>query len=319
MAGPRPLQRPFLKWAGGKSQLLHEILPRLPERIATYYEPFVGGGAVFFALARERRFERAVLADTNPELVEVYRTIQQDVDGLISELLRLKARHSQEHYYQVRASRPRSRTARAARVIYLNKTGFNGLYRLNSSGQFNVPFGRYKNPKICDEPVLRAAAQALEQATIEVADFEQICRRARPGDTVYLDPPYVPLSDTAYFTAYAKDPFGMVEHRRLAAAFADLAQREVFALLSNSDTPETRQLYRAFRCEFVPVARSINSKSDARGPVSELLATAVPVSGSPRGRSRARGGAAPARGSAGKSAARTNGRSTARAGAGDEF
>ncbi len=267
-------QRSVLKWAGGKGQLLPDILTRLPDEIATYYEPFVGGGAVFFALAKERRFERAVLADANPDLVEVYRTVKEDVEGLIRALRKLAQTHSEEQYYEVRSQKPRSRTARAARIVYLNKTGYNGLYRVNRSGEFNVPYGRYAKPNICDEPNLRAAALALAQATIEVADFETICRRAKPGDAVYLDPPYVPLSKTANFTAYDRHPFGIDEHRRLAKVFGELAQRGVYALLSNSDTPETRELYARFVIDYIDVKRPINSRADSRGPVSEILVTA---------------------------------------------
>jgi DNA adenine methylase len=273
----RPAQRPVLKWAGGKSQLLGPILERLPKRIETYYEPFVGGAAVFFALAKEGRFERAVLADTNPDLVDVYLAVKNNVSGLIAALKKLHAAHSEEHYYEIRKKKPKSQTERAARVIYLNKTGFNGLYRVNRSGQFNVPFGRYAKPNVCDEPNLRAAAVALADATIEVADFETICQRAQPGDAVYLDPPYVPVSKTAYFTAYARSPFGMDEHQRLARAFGQLAERDVFALLSNSHTPETCELYAAWHCETIDVPRMINSRADARGPVPELLVTARPA------------------------------------------
>lgn len=282
----QPAHGPVLKWAGGKRQLLGPILERLPERIATYYEPFVGGAAVFFALAKERRFERAVLADANSDLVDVYLAIKEDLNGLIRALKKLAAGHSQQQYYEVRAQTPRSRTQRAARVIYLNKTGYNGLYRVNRSGEFNVPYGRYAKPNVCDEPRLRGAAEALAQATIEVADFEHVCRRARSGDAVYLDPPYVPLSKTSSFTAYDRHPFDLEQHRRLAQTFAELAERNVFALLSNSYTPETRDLYAAWQCERIDVKRAINSRADARGPVAELLVTSRRAPA--RGRARAR-------------------------------
>jgi DNA adenine methylase len=275
-----------LKWAGGKRQLLGPILERLPARIATYYEPFVGGGAVFFALAKQRRFERAVLADANAELVEVYLAIKEDLGALIRALKKLAAGHSEEQYYEVRAQNPRSRTQRAARVIYLNKTGYNGLYRVNRSGEFNVPYGRYAKPNVCDEPRLQAAAEALAHATIEVADFEQVCLRAHPGDAVYLDPPYVPLSRTSSFTAYDRHPFDLEAHRRLADTFAGLAEREVFALLSNSNTPETRELYAAWQTELIDVKRPINSRPDARGPVSELLVSSRRLPLRARARSR---------------------------------
>jgi DNA adenine methylase len=274
---PRMPERPFLKWAGGKTALLGEILGRLPAAIETYYEPFVGGGAVFFALARERRFRRAVLSDANRELVDVYLAVKHDIDPLIAALRKHAARHSEEHYYEVRERSPRSLVERAARVIYLNKTGYNGLYRVNRSGGFNVPYGRYKKPNVCDEPNLRAAHAALARASVEVADFEKVCGRAKRGDAVYLDPPYVPLSKTASFTAYDRHPFGMEEQRRLAAAFGELTDRGVVALLSNSSTPETNELYAGFRSERIGVARAINSRGTARGPVEELLVVAERV------------------------------------------
>jgi len=264
--------RPVLKWAGGKTQLLPQILERLPARIETFFEPFVGGAAVFFALAAEGRFQRAVLADRNPDLVAVYRALQADAEAVIDELSQM--RHSEAEYYRIRELSPRRLAQRAARVIYLNKTGYNGLYRVNRSGQFNVLFGRYKKPNICDVENLRVAARVLEGVEIVEADFEEVCVRARPGDAVYLDPPYVPLSKTANFTAYARHPFGPSEHQRLARAFAELERRRVAAVLSNSDTPETRALYRGFRAKKVQVSRAINSRPTARGPIDELLVVA---------------------------------------------
>ena len=259
--------RPVLKWAGGKTQILSEILELLPESIGTYFEPFAGGAAVFFALAAQGRFKRAVLADRNPDLLAVYRALQTDPEGVVGELEGMH--HSEDEY---------------SRVIYLNKTGYNGLYRVNRSGQFNVPFGRHKNPNFCDADNLRAAGEALAQVEIVEADFEEVCRRARRGDAVYLDPPYVPLSRTANFTAYARHPFGPSEHERLSQSFAALERRGVRAVLSNSDTPATRALYRGFRAKKVKVARNINSRSTARGPVDELLVVAERVT---RPRSRA--------------------------------
>jgi DNA adenine methylase len=261
--------RPVLKWAGGKSKLLCHILPRLPRRIATYYEPFLGGAAVFFALAAERRFERAVLGDTNPDLLAVYRALQVDVDAVIRTLRTYE--HGEATYYRVRAEEPRELAERAARVIYLNRTGYNGLYRVNRSGKFNVPFGRYVNPNICDAERLRAAAVALRDVSIEQCDFEALMARAKHGDAVYLDPPYLPVSDTSSFTAYDRHVFGLREHERLARGFRELARRNVSAVLSNSDTPETRALYRDHRMQIVYAARAINSKAEKRGAVRELL------------------------------------------------
>lgn len=266
--------RPVLKYAGGKTQLLPEILKRLPAKIGTYYEPFIGGGAVFFALAAEGRFERAVISDTNYELVELYATIRDDIDGLIRELLSNPIFFNDERaYYVVRAATDLSTPAsRAARTIYLNKTGFNGLYRVNKSGLFNVPFGRYKNPKICDEENLRACARELQGVQITWVDFEvMVGGYPSAGDAVYLDPPYLPLSKTSSFTAYGKLGFGPDDHRRLAAYFDRQTEQEAAALLSNADMPLIRQLFAKHRVESVSARRTINSKGEKRGAVSELL------------------------------------------------
>jgi DNA adenine methylase len=265
--------RPVLKWAGGKSKLLPDILPRLPRSIETYYEPFIGGAAVFFALAAEGRFRRAVLGDTNPDLLAVYQALKSDVERVISVLRGY--RHGEDEYYRIRAAKPRALPERAARIIYLNRTGYNGLYRVNRAGNFNVPFGRYVNPTICDTERLRAAARALTKVSIEQADFETLIAAAKPGDAVYLDPPYLPLSPTSSFTAYDRHAFGIAEHERLARAFTKLGRSGVCALLSNSDTAQTRALYRAHRVHTVYVARAINSKADQRGAVSEILVSAA--------------------------------------------
>jgi DNA adenine methylase len=268
---PRPVLGPVLKWAGGKSQLLPHILERLPEQIETYYEPFVGGGAVFFALAGKQRFQRAVLGDRNPNLVAVYQALKQDPDGVIERLRSYQKSHSEAAYYEVRKKKPRALVEKAARVIYLNKTGFNGLYRVNRSGEFNVPFGRYENPRILNEPRLRAVAEVLAKVEIKLADFEEICKMAKKGDAVYLDPPYLPVSTTSNFAEYHAEPFGLEEHERLAKVFDKLRKRGVCAVLSNSDTPDTRRLFDAPNLEIVAARRAINSDHTRRGPVGEIL------------------------------------------------
>jgi len=260
--------RPFVKWAGGKTGLLGEILPRLPAKINTYYEPFVGGGAVFFALAAEGRFKKAVLGDDNVELIETYHSIKEDTDGLVRRLKAHAIKHSEVYFYKIRADRG---SHLAARFIYLNKTGFNGLYRVNRKGLFNVPFGRYSNPTICDEENLRAASAVLQGVGLLPGDFERSTMRAMRGDTVYFDPPYVPLSDTAAFTAYTKGGFGAGAQERLRDVARKLADRGVHVLLSNSDTPEVRKLYKGFKLVKVEARRAINSKGGKRGPVGELL------------------------------------------------
>lgn len=263
----------MLKWAGGKGRLVTRIIAQLPDKIQTYYEPFMGSAAVFFALASHRRFRRAVLSDQNRELVDVYRALQLDVDSVIKALA--PHRYNRETYYRLRALEPNKLdlAERAARTIYLNKAGFNGLYRVNRSGQFNVPFGRHVNPTICDQPRLTLAAAMLKSVKLEVQDFEVACKRAKQGDAVYFDPPYVPLSKTSNFTAYHHEAFDETHHQRLAELFGNLAGRGVSVVLSNSDTPVTRKLYGKWRPEKIMVARPINSKTTHRGDVAELLVT----------------------------------------------
>lgn len=263
--------RPILKWAGGKRSLVPRILKELPRQIDTYYEPFVGGAAVFLALAEEKRFRRAVITDKNAELINLYTVVRDDVVKLLGLLEVLQQRTSEQDYYELRAERGGTKLERAARLIYLNKTGYNGLYRVNAKGVFNVPYGRYKKPRVYDPERLKIAADALQGVSIAARDFEETCADAQRGDAVYFDPPYLPLSKTSNFSAYQADTFGLPEHQRLAKVFAKLAKRGVSAILSNSATPETRALYRSFKCSDVSVRRSINSVASGRGPVSELL------------------------------------------------
>jgi DNA adenine methylase len=265
------LARPVLKWAGGKSRSLPDILAALPERIDTYYEPFIGGAAVFFALASEKRFKKAVLSDRNPALIDVYSALKKDPEGIIK-VLRTYV-HDQDEYYQIRSLDPKTLDAseRAARMIFLNKTGYNGLYRVNSRGEFNVPFGRYKNPNFCDEDALRLASRALAKVKILVGDFEEVSSGAEAGDAVYFDPPYDPVSKTANFTAYHHEEFGREDHARLKNAFDRLAARDVAVVLSNSDTEFTNELFRSWKPKKINVSRPINSKATHRGTVRELL------------------------------------------------
>ncbi|MCL4694138.1 MAG: Dam family site-specific DNA-(adenine-N6)-methyltransferase, partial [Candidatus Hydrogenedentes bacterium] len=214
--------RPFLKWVGGKGQLLGPLIAQVERAgdFGRYHEPFVGGGALFFELVRTNRLrrntKRAYLSDNNERLIAAYLGVKQDVERVIDHLQRHREKHSEEYYYALRDAVPEDLFERAARIIYLNKTCYNGLFRENSRGIFNVPFGRYKNPRICDEVNLRATSEALQRADISVQSFEMVVGRAKAGDLVYFDPPYDPVSKTASFTAYDRGGFGRAEQQRLA-------------------------------------------------------------------------------------------------------
>jgi DNA adenine methylase len=258
---------PFLKWVGGKGQLLAQFRGLLPSDYGRYFEPFLGGGAVFFSLAPRR----AVLSDVNGELVDCYIAIRDSVDDVIEALG--AHRYEKEHYYDVRALDPGSLSVpeRAARTIFLNRTGYNGLYRVNRRGGFNVPFGRHSNPRLCDPDNLRACSRALQGVDIRCREFDDAVKGARRDDFVYFDPPYVPVSTTANFTNYVAGPFGWPEQQRLAEVFARLAHRGVLVMLSNSDTLAVRDLYRGYRIERVAAARSVNSNPERRGKVPEVV------------------------------------------------
>ncbi len=267
------LMRPFLKWAGGKRQLLPELRRYYPKRSACYYEPFLGAGAVLFDLEPKR----AVINDINRELINTYRAIAHGVEALIAALSR--HRNEKEYYYQLRdldlSAKYQELTdiERAARIIFLNKVCFNGLFRVNSQGHFNVPFGDYKNPKIVDEVVLRAASQYLNANDIRMTslDFAQALQDATKGDFVYLDPPYDPVSDTASFTGYNLDGFRRDEQVRLKSVFDDLSRRGCRVLLSNSATEFIKDLYREYRMDIISATRAINSDATRRGKVDEVL------------------------------------------------
>ena len=269
------LPKPFLKWAGGKRQLLLELLKRVEAAgdFGRYHEPFIGGGALFFAMYGTDKLglKQAYLSDNNSRLIETYRALAEDAESVIGELESHAANHSDAYYYRVRAASPEALVERAARIIYLNRTCYNGLYRENSRGEFNVPVGRYANPTICDAPNLRAVAKALQRAKVECRHFETVLNRANPGDLVYFDPPYVPVSRTASFTAYDRGGFGEAEQRRLASVYVELAKNGVKVLLSNSMTPLVRELYKDFRIETIYANRAVNSRADRRGKVPEAL------------------------------------------------
>lgn len=271
--------QPFVKWVGGKRGLLSQLLPLIPHTFNNYYEPFVGGGALFFALRSSGRLDnkKITLFDSNAELINTYKVIQKTPQKLLKELKIFEKNHSHDFYYSVRDwdrhedFSKREEIERAARFIYLNKTCFNGLYRVNRSGHYNVPLGRYKNPKIHDEALILSVYRALKQVNLILGDYTQVGRRAKEGDFVYFDPPYYPLTKTANFTAYSANAFLEKEQETLAALYKKLDQKGCLLMHSNSDMTFIRDLYRDYRIETVYVHRYVNSDPTKRGKISETV------------------------------------------------
>ena len=271
--------KPFVKWVGGKRQLLTQFrLMNLypPEKFnpksGKYFEPFVGGGAVFFDLLPET----AYLSDLNNELVVTYNVIKNDVENLIKSLKKHKL--DKEYFLKIRAQNPEklSDLNTASRFIYLNRTCFNGMYRVNSKGGFNVPFGKYTNPLICDENNLRKASKALKNVEIKKQDYKEVLKKAKKGDFIYFDPPYYPVSKTASFTLYTSEAFLDKEQIELRNTFVELHKRGCFVMLSNSDTPFINKIYsepKGLRITKVQAGRAINSDASKRGKITEVLVT----------------------------------------------
>ncbi len=268
-----PNVKPVLKWAGGKRQLLGAIKSMLPSSFECYYEPFIGGGAVLFELQPKK----AVLNDLNHELINVYKMIKNCPDELIQELK--KHKNTPVHYYKVREMdrkrtfKKKDNVIKAARFIYLNRTCFNGLHRVNSAGFFNVPYGKYKNPNIVNETSILAISAYLNKESIYIynGNFETALETARAGDFVYLDPPYVPASTSANFTSYVKESFGDPEQVRLRDVCRNLDRKGVKWLLSNSAVGRVKELYQDFDITIVQASRAINSNKDKRGKIDEVL------------------------------------------------
>jgi DNA adenine methylase len=270
----RPAAAPFVKWAGGKTQLLPALDVHVPQ-FGRYFEPFLGGGAFFFSLASRLDFT-AHLSDANEELVNAYNSVKDNVEGLIALLEKHEKNYHKapkEYYYRLRAARPDDHLEAASRFIALNKTCYNGLYRVNRSGAFNVPMGKYRNPAICDKEQLRNASAALKHsdARIIAGGYRRALSKAREGDFVYLDPPFQPLSATAHFVDYTKNGFGERDQVELAQVYRDLDKKGCKVLLSNSDTPLTRKLYSGFDLKKVRVLRAINCRGSGRTGYREIL------------------------------------------------
>ena len=253
--------KPILKWAGGKTQMLGDLIPKVPTSYGRYIEPFFGGGAMFFALQPEN----AVIADSNPELINMYRQVADHVDEVINYLK--KYENTSEMFYAVRSlewtALPKEEAA--ARTIFLNKTCFNGLYRVNKQGQFNVPFGKYKNPKICDEEGLRAASEVLKKAEILCGDYLLVLEHyAQPGDFVFIDPPYLPISEYSDFKRYTKEQFYEEDHVELAKMIMKLHERGCHVILTNSNHPLVHELYAPFTIDVIQTKRHISCNGSTR-------------------------------------------------------
>lgn len=263
----------IVKWAGGKSQLLSQFDKFFPGKIDYYIEPFLGSGAVFFQIKRRFNPKKVILSDTNEELINAYIVVRDKVDALIKVLRKHKEKHEKEYYYKIRAQDPNTLTDidKAARFIYLNKTCFNGLYRVNSKGKFNVPIGSYKNPGILKEDVLREANKLLQGVDIRVMSFEKVIDFTTKGAFIYFDPPYYPLTVTSSFTAYTKNVFLDEEQKKLAGLFKKLDKMGCNVMLSNSDHPFIRDLYKEFNQETVYAKRLINCDATKRGQITELV------------------------------------------------
>lgn len=269
------LLSPMLKWVGGKRQLLSEIVPMLNDKCSVYVEPFIGGGAVLF----DMQPKKAIINDYNPELINVYKTVRDNLDDLLDELRVHEEKNSEDYYYEIRALdrepcfKKLSNVEKAARIIYLNKTCYNGLYRVNSSGQFNSPYGRYKNPNIVNETVLRAISKYFTDNEIEIlnGDYKEALARIDKKAFVYLDPPYMPISSSSSFTGYTEGGFSYEKQVELKDECDRLNELGIRFVQSNSDCREIRELYKDYHVKTVRAKRSINSVAKKRGEINEVL------------------------------------------------
>lgn len=263
----------FVKWAGGKKQLLKQYKKYFPEKIERYFEVFVGGGAVLFYIIKHYKPKYVFISDINKELIDTYIVIRDNVEDLIKLLKEYKKKHNKEFYYQVRTQNPTLLNSlnRAGRFIYLNKTCFNGLYRVNSKGGFNVPMGSYKNPSIVMENELRETSKLLKGVKIKVMGFEKITKLVKKGDFIYFDPPYYPLKKGQSFTTYTKGNFLEKEQKKLAQVFRKLDKKGCKVMLSNSNTKFIKDLYKSYKRKFVKANRMINCEGSGRGKIKEIV------------------------------------------------
>jgi len=262
----------FVKWAGGKKQLLKQFNKFFPEKIERFYDIFVGGGAVAFYVIQKYKPQEVFISDNNKELIDTYEVIRDDLEELIKILKEHKKKHNKEYFYKVREQKPESlsKVERTGRFIYLNKSCFNGLYRVNSKGEFNVPIGSSKNPAILPEEDLRLISKLLKNVTIKHMSFEEILQYAKKGDFIYLDPPYYPLKKQS-FTTYTTGKFLEEKQKKLAEVFRELNKRGCKLMLSNSDTDFIKNLYKGYYIHIVKASRMINCIGEKRGKINELV------------------------------------------------
>ena len=269
--------RPLLKWAGGKRQIVRHLISKLPEKFSVYYEPFFGAGALFLELYNRGLIKKAVISDLNKELIALYTIVRDRCSGIIEELENIRFTNNKDDYYRARdlfnSMESDHNPEKAALMIYLNRHAYNGLYRVNSSGKFNVPFGRYAHPSLPTPDDIISFSKALSNVKIINKDFETAVSDATVSDFVYFDPPYAPLSRSSDFSAYSSLGFSLDEQKRLSRVFEELSSRGVMVMESNSATPFIKDLYRDYPLSVVQARRNINSKSNGRGKISELIIT----------------------------------------------
>lgn len=269
--------KPFTKWTGGKRKLLPILKENLPPKYNRYFEPFIGGGALFFEMAPKN----AVINDFNSELINAYIQIKDDPDMLLKLLKEHKQKNSKEYYLEVRSFDRDDRinrmtdVERAARILYMLRVDFNGLYRVNSKNQFNVPYGKYKNPKIVDENTIYEVSRYLNKNQISIlnVDFEEAVKEVSMGDFVYFDPPYIPLTETSSFTSYTHEGFSFEDQVRLRDLVVELDKRGAYVMLSNSSSPLSYELYKEFNLHEVSAVRTNGASTSSRGKIKELLVT----------------------------------------------
>ena len=267
--------KPILKWAGGKRQLLPVLIKNIPDKFNTYYEPFIGGAALLISLYSLNKINESVISDINKDLYNLYKTIKENPQQLIDELDNLEFKNNKEDYYKARElfNSTEDPANRSALLIYLNRHGYNGLYRVNSSNKFNVPFGKYNNPGMPSSRNIMSLSELFQSCTIMNSDFELTVNNAKKGDFVYFDPPYMPLSKTSYFTGYTHSGFDEKDQERLAKTFQELSDRGVYVMESNSSTDFIKELYKDFNLLEVDARRNINSVGTKRNSIKELIIT----------------------------------------------